>query len=148
MKTHIKPLGPTLGPLRWAISNPIKARLKQKGINLPFDQLIVLKMLRLATCEVVQQDVAEQLGKDKSVIMRMVDALEKDDFLKRIVDCNDRRRNQLTLTELGNKLMDQYDEIEMEISMELLEGLSDSDIDTFYKVIDHMKVQGEKLNRQ
>lgn len=147
MNPHIKPLGPALAPLRWAITNPIKARLKEIGIHMPFEQLIILKMLRHSTCVASQQDMAEKLGKDKSVIMRMVDALEKEELLYRVADPNDRRRNQLKISEKGGELLNRFEIVEMEVTHELMKGLSNDDMDAFYKVLEHIKIQGEKISK-
>lgn len=145
MTRQIKPIGATLAPLRWAIVNPIKARLKLYGINYPFEQLIVMKVIRDHNGPLVQQDIAEMMGKDKSVILRMVDALEHEGFIHRVVDANDRRRNILALTDTGNQLIERFLEIEKQVSVDLMEGLSADELNTFYKVIEQIKTNSGKL---
>jgi DNA-binding MarR family transcriptional regulator len=145
MTLQIKPMGATLAPLRWAIVNPIKARLKEQGINSPFEQLIILKVIRDHNNSLVQQDIAEMMGKDKSVILRMVDGLQKDGLIHRVVDSNDRRRNILELSEAGNCLVDRFMEIEKQVSIDLMEGVTANELSAFYKVIDQIKANSGKL---
>lgn len=145
MTQKITPIGVTLGPLRWAIVNPIKARLRKHGISYPFEQLILLKVLGDHNSPLVQQDIAEMLGKDKSVILRMVDSLEKEGFIHRVVDANDGRRNFLALTAAGNQLIDRFLEIEIQVTTDLVEGITEDELKTFYKVIEQIKTNSLKL---
>lgn len=143
---NIQPLGIALGSMKRIIARPIKARLKENGINYPLEHLIILRIVKYCKHSMVQQDIAELLGKNKSVILRMVDALEKDGFICRIIDPNDRRRNILEVTEKGNKLIEQVYDIEMKVTEELLKGLSDNDIDSFYNVLAQIRINSENTN--
>ena len=87
--------------------------------------------------------MAEKLGKDKSAILRMIDLLEKKELVRRAVDQNDRRKNQLLVTKKGERLIAEFREIESELNSELLEGLSDADMETFYKVANHIQIKSE-----
>ena len=102
MASNIKPLGLTLGPLLNMIGKAMRVLLKEKGISYSLEQLYILTVVRDSEEVVVQQDLAETLGKDKSFILRIVDSLENDGLIRRIVDSNDRRRNILEVTYLGN----------------------------------------------
>ena len=144
MTIQIKPIGATLAPLRWAIVNPIKARLRQHGIAYPFEQLILLKLIRDHNSPLVQQDIAEKMGKDKSVILRMVDSLEKEGFIHRVVDANDRRRNFLALTVTANQLVERFVEIEVQVTIDLVDGITEDELNTFYKVIEQIKTNSGK----
>lgn len=145
MTRQIQPIGATLAPLRWAIMNPIKTRLKQQGIAYPLEQLIILKVIREHDNSLVQQEIAEMMGKDKSVILRMVNALENENFICRVVDANDRRRNILKLTETGRELMIRFVEIETQVTIDLMEGLTENELSTFDKVIEQIKTNSGKL---
>lgn len=145
MATNIKPLGVTLGPMLAAITRPIKAILKQEEIPYSIEHLVLLKITRECKDSVVQQDLAEKMGKDKSMILRIVDILEKDGLLRRIVDPNDRRRNILEVTYLGNQFINRFQEIELMISTELLKNLTDEEIESFFSVVEKIKTNAEKL---
>jgi DNA-binding MarR family transcriptional regulator len=55
--------------------------------------------------DVIQQDIAEIIKKDKSVVLRQIDSLEKKNLLQRIIDVNDRRRNIIKITDKGMKFV-------------------------------------------
>lgn len=134
----------TFGSTGHLIRKPMVSMLRQEGVIQPMDQIVVLIIVR-HNCEfIVQQDLVDIMGKDKSVILRMVDALESDGLLKRVADPNDRRRNILELTERGVSLTNRVFEIEDQVSKELLQGISKDDLDVFYGVIDRIRENAQK----
>jgi MarR family transcriptional regulator for hemolysin len=145
MAPTIKSLGETLGPLRGIIAKQIKINLKNEGIVYTLEQLMILKIIGYYNKTLVQQDIAEILSKDKSVVLRMVGVLEKENLLKRVVDPNDKRRNLLGVTEQGEQMIERFNNIGMKVSKELMKNLSEKEIDTFYKVIDQIKTNSESL---
>jgi MarR family transcriptional regulator, transcriptional regulator for hemolysin len=50
-----------------------------------------------------QKEIADKLGLEGPTIIPIIDKLEKDGFVKRIVDKNDRRNNRICLTEKNNQ---------------------------------------------
>ncbi|PZX20302.1 MarR family transcriptional regulator for hemolysin [Breznakibacter xylanolyticus] len=145
MATIIKPLGLSLGPMLSAITRPMKAILKQEEIPYSIEHLVLLKITRDCKDSVVQQDLAEKMGKDKSVILRIVDILEKDGLLRRIVNPNDRRRNILEVTYLGNQFINRFQEIEMQVSKELLKNLTDEEVEHFFRIVEKIKTNAENM---
>ena len=118
---------------------------KQTDIKLTMPQFVLLFTISEEKEEVILKDMAEKLGKDKSAILRMIDLLEKKELLRRAVDQNDRRKNQLLVTKKGERLIAEFRNVEFELNCELLEGLSDADMQTFYKVVNHIKVKSDQL---
>lgn len=118
---------------------------KQTDIKLTMPQFVLLFTISEEKEEVILKDMAEKLGKDKSAILRMIDLLEKKELLRRAVDQNDRRKNQLLVTKKGERLIAEFRNVEFELNCELLEGLSDADMQTFYKVVNHIKVKADQL---
>ncbi len=134
----------TFGSTRYFILKPMELRMKEAGISHSMDQMILLMIVRHKCEVIVQQDLVDIMGKDKSVILRMVDVLENDALLRRVVDANDRRRNFLEVTEKGISLTNQMHEIEVIVSKELLQGISDADIEVFHSVIDRIRENAQK----
>lgn len=133
----------TLGSIKGIIPRLMSVKLKQENISYTFDQMVVLIIVRYAAR--AQQDIAELMQKDKSIILRIVDVLENDGLLFRTADPKDRRRNIINLTEKGFEITDRFKAIETEITKELLKGLKEEDIEAFYKVIDHIHKTAENL---
>ena len=117
----------------------------QSNTPLTIDQFGFLIAIYEKKEEVIQKDMAEVLGKDQSSILRIVDSLEKKELIRRVVDNNDRRKNFLMVTKKGDNVINQYLKIESQLDDKLFDGLSKSDIDTFYKVMDHIKNRAMKI---
>lgn len=133
----------TFGSTRRLILKPMELRMKQDGITHSMDQMVLLLIVRYSCELIVQQDMVDIMGKDKSVILRMVDVLENDGLLRRVVDAKDRRRNNLDLTKKGVLLTDRVLEIETIVSEELLQGVSDADIEAFHRVVNRIRQNAE-----
>ncbi len=143
MNLDIRPLGMTLGAMKDVFIKIMTLSLKQAEITYTFDQMVVLFLVD--HCPTSQQEIAAHMQKDKSVIFRMIDTLEKDGLLERNPDPKDRRRNNLILTEKGSKYMLLSKKLEHDVTQNLFTGLSDDEIKTFYKVIDHIHERGNEL---
>jgi len=143
MSENIRPLGMAFGSIKDVIPKLMTYRLKQAKVPYTFDQMIVILIVN--HCPKAQQEIACIMRRDKSVILRMIDLLEKDGLLTRIPDADDRRRNNLVLTEHGSSYVKIYNKIERELTKDLLVGLSKSEIESFYKVIDHIREKGNEL---
>lgn len=146
MKTTNAPFGTAvIGMLKsifWVLE--IRAA-EQINIKLTMVQFGLLFSISEEKEEVILKDIAEKMGKDKSSILRMIDLLEKKELVRRVVDQNDRRKNQLLVTKKGERYITEFLEIELKLNREIQEGLSDADIQTFYKVVNHLKTKSEQL---
>ena len=126
-------------------------RVLRKRTNESSDIKLTIEQFGLLFCisrkkeEVVQQDMANFMGKDKSSILRLIDSLEEQKLVKREVDSNDRRRNWLLVTALGHDVIKHYLSIEFELLDELQDGLTESDMETFYKVVHTIHKNAEKM---
>jgi MarR family transcriptional regulator for hemolysin len=95
--------------------------------------------------EVIQKDMADLIGKDKSTILRLIDSLESKELVRRVADTKDRRKNYLMVTKKGEELIKQYENIFSAIFEELQQGLNESELNIFYKVAAHIKSRAESL---
>lgn len=145
MVSRIKPIGISLGPMLSVLGKAMRLILKQEGVPYSLEQLYTLNIVRNCKDIVVQQDLVEKLGKDKSVILRLVDSLEKEELIRRIVDVNDRRRNILEITYLGNRLLNKFHEVEIRVSEVLMKDITGEEIKVFYDVIEKMTANSEKM---
>ena len=126
------------------IINNLKKRLQTAELNYSLDQFILLKAVQKEDEAVVQQDMAERMGKDKSYILRLINAIEEDDLIKRVVNPDDRRKNILVITEKGLLLLDRFLKIENELLKDLQQEISPDEMDIFYKVIAQIQHNAER----
>jgi MarR family transcriptional regulator for hemolysin len=146
MKTLKMPLGMIVVNMLKPMFCVLEMRAaKQTGLKLTMPQFVLLFKISEEKEEVTLKDMAEKLGKDKSAILRMIDLLEKKELVRRAVDQNDRRKNQLLVTKKGERLIAEFREVELELNREFMEGLSDADMETFYKVANHIQIKSEQL---
>jgi MarR family transcriptional regulator, transcriptional regulator for hemolysin len=146
METQNLPLGMIVGRMYKEMFRVLRKRTNESSdIKLTIDQFGLLHGISTILQEVVQQDMADILGKDKSSILRLIDSLEEQKLVKRVVDPNDRRRNFLVVTDLGHEVIKHYLKIEFQLLDELQKGLTESDLETFYKVVRTIQCNAEKL---
>lgn len=62
-----------------------------------------------------------------------------------MVDQNDRRKNLLFVTKKGERYIADFMAIELKLNEELEEGLSEDDLLTFYKIVNHFKLKAQQL---
>ena len=146
MRKTTLPLGMILAPMMNEMFRALKQRTgSQTDMKLTIDQFGFLFAIKEKKEEVIQKDMAEILGKDQSAILRTVDALQKKGLIRRVSGTNDRRKNFLMVTKKGERVIDQYLKIEFQLNEELLDGLTDSDLDAFYNVVEHIKNRAQTL---
>jgi MarR family transcriptional regulator, transcriptional regulator for hemolysin len=146
MEKQELPLGMIVGRMMNEMFKVLKKRTgKIAETKLSIEQFGLLHAINMKNEDVIQQDMADIMGKDKSAIYRVIDSLEEKELVRRVVDRNDRRKNFLMVTKKGEAVIEQYLEIECKLINELQEGLCKSDIDTFYRVVNHIRNKAEKL---
>jgi len=146
MEASEKPLGMVVVEMLKSMFRVLEGRVSGKTqIKLTMAQFGLLFNISMEKEEVILKDMAEKMGRDKSSIMRMIDLLEKKELVRRVVDQSDRRKNQLLVTKKGERLIAEFQEIELVLNRELQEGLSDADMQTFYKVVSHLKAKSDQL---
>lgn len=146
MENQNKTLVMIVGGMMKEIFRVLKKRTaEQAETSLTIDQFGLLYSISKEKEEVIQKQMAEIMGKDKSAILRMIDCLESRDLVRRVVDPNDRRKNNLMVSKKGERTIEQWLNIERELNKELLDGLEQSDIDAFFRVIDYMRNKAKDL---
>ena len=138
-------LGTTVGKLRNKLHRLMKQRYTQEAeVKMTVEEFILLNMIQARTDQILQ-NIAIATGKNKSVVMRMIDSLEEKGLAKRTVNPEDRRENLLSITEKGEEVVCQYQEIEKRLSNELLEGISPEKIATFFEVIEKISQKANDI---
>ena len=146
MEKQNLPLGMIVGKMMNEMFRVIKKRIsEQVEMKITIEQIGLLHAISQKEEEVIQKDMADIMGKDKSAILRLIDSLEEKELVRRVVDTNDRRKNYLMVTKKGEREIKQDMKIVVELMEELQQGLSKSDLDTFYKVVNHIKSKAEEL---
>ena len=136
-----KPLGYILGQSLRVFKNQLAFEFKDNGIELSFDQFVILHILN-SDCDCIQQDLANQLQKDKSIIVRQINCLLENQFVVRLINKEDKRKKNLILTKKGFEILNQMKEIASELSTKLLTGVSENELETFRNVLRKIQKNG------
>jgi MarR family transcriptional regulator for hemolysin len=141
-----KPIGMLIGKMMKEVFRVMKKRAsEQSEAKLTIDQFHFLRAISLEDEEVIQKDMAEIMGKDKSAILRTVDCLEKKELIRRVVDLNDRRKNRIMVSKKGERAVEQFKQVELELTNELMEGIDEADIEAFNRVISQIQNKAKSL---
>lgn len=114
-------------------------------IKLTVEEFALIFILSRKQDKVTQKNLAEAMRKDKSTILRLVSSLENKELIGKMECRDDRRKTYLILTKKGEKVLDQYIEIETGLIEKLKSGLSNSEEDSLYKMICRIKTNAETL---
>ena len=122
------------GKASTAIARRLQKNMKQGGIDITVEQWSVLYHLWKSD-GLSQQDLCNATFRDKPSITRLVDNLEKLKLVKRVASKNDRRINQVFLTEQGRKLEEETMNVANNTLNEALESVPADKIDICKEVL-------------
>lgn len=124
----------SVGKLRNLLHRLLKQRYAAEAeVRLTVEEFILLNMIEAHTDQILQ-NIAIATGKNKSVVMRMIDSLEQKGLARRTVNPADRRENLLSITDQGAAALSQYREIEKRLSGELLRDIPREKVACFFEV--------------
>lgn len=112
----------------------IGVEMDKHATGIRLTQYGVLDFL-LTNSEAVQTDLANQFAKDKSVMLRQLDEMEKTGWIERQMDPNDRRRKNLVVTKAGLEVHRKVSRLRARVFERVLEGVSEKDLAACLKVI-------------
>ena len=136
-----KPLGYVLCKTKRVYSNKLMSKFKENDVDLSIDLYILLFQINLNE-SVTQQELADHLQKDKSVVMRQINVLIYRGFVVRSWDVHDKRKKNLVLTLTGKKMLEDTIAFSRSVSDELFQGVSSNDKLIFENVIQRILENG------
>jgi DNA-binding MarR family transcriptional regulator len=108
----------------------LAAKLRENEVPLTPEQFMLIDLL-WNQGEMTQQQLADQLQKDKNSVTKLVDAIERKGFVVRQQNLYDRRSNTLVLTEKANLLKPGAKQKGISILDQMLEGISEEELRSF-----------------
>jgi MarR family transcriptional regulator for hemolysin len=92
-----------------------------------------------------QTELASLLNIESASLIKMLDAMEKADLLRRVPHKTDRRTKTIEITKAGLKVMGNISAIAKDVRKILLEGVAAEDMEVSMKVFDIITANLEKL---
>ena len=108
----------------------IAAMLRIQDVPLTPEQFMLIDLL-WNQGSMTQQQLADQIQKDKNSVTRLVDAIERKGFVVREQNLKDRRANTLVLTEKALQLRDIAKQKGISILDNILIGISEEELRAF-----------------
>jgi len=138
---EIKPLGYILGlPLR-VFLNQVAIEFRNRKIELTFEQFVMLRLINFNR-DLIQQDIANHLQKDKSLVVRQMNGLIDKKYVVRQINQEDKRKKNLILTAKGTEMMNRITGLALDVSDRLLAGVDGNDYQAFRRVLNKIQENG------
>lgn len=109
-------------------------RFQEEDVELTVEQYFILNILDKED-GLILQELADIVNRDKSAVLRHIDCLEKNLFVARVTDEEDKRRKLLLVTKQGLKELEHAKSIDRKIDNELMEQIEEISVLEFEKVL-------------
>lgn len=130
-------LGQTIGDISRAWRYQMNQRLKPLGLNL--STRMVLLQLHRNPQGLMQRELARKLGIESPTLVRLLDILEKKQWIQRTVSTDDKRRKYAVLTPKANEKLKIIEKLSRELRAEMMQGLTIDEIESSTQVMQKMK---------
>ena len=94
-----------------------------------------------------QRELADELELETPTLVRILDAMEAQNFIERPPAQSDRRAKQIFMTESGKVVAAEVEALATGVRADILEGISDEDIGVALKVIRAMTANVQNVGK-
>ena len=119
------------------IIRSLKKRFQKEGINLTIEQFFILNILDNED-GLILQELAEIVDRDKSAVLRHIDGLEKNHFVTRVTDDEDKRRKLLLVTKQGINVLEKARSVDQQLDKEITGKVENIEIKEFEDALSKM----------
>lgn len=116
------------------------------GYNLSGNETMVLIFLGL-TSSMTQQELSKAIGVDKALITRNVQSLEKQGYIARMRDTNDRRSYNVFLTQKGRELTEIIRPIHNKFNETIFSVFQGHDLALFLQQLEEMAKNAQNVDK-
>ncbi|WP_243438939.1 MarR family winged helix-turn-helix transcriptional regulator [Fundidesulfovibrio soli] len=135
-----------IGLTIYEVSRAWKARLDElfKPLGLSSATWTVIWALALNEEAMTQRELAQAVFVECSSLVRLLDRLEKDGWVRRVSDAADRRVKRVVLTEKAEPVLEEFEKVAHGFSDYVLDGISQGRLEAAHGVLMEIK---RKLDR-
>ena len=125
-----------LSPLIVAVGHAWKRRVNQElsNQNISAATALPIIMLMRQRTPMRQCELAQVLGIEGPSLVRVIDGMEQNGFVRRITDPSDRRARLLVLADAGYEVGIQVEKILADLRMSMLDSAAPDDVDATIRV--------------
>ena len=133
-----KSVAPWIGKTAKMMSIFLKEAFAKHAIDLTKEQFILLKVLNDRD-GVIQKDLAFITERNNGSLARLINTMEKKNFVARIPDTEDKRINRVHLTAHGQKIFVKIQPIVHNCMQQAQQGLTKKEIKTTISVLEKIQ---------
>jgi MarR family transcriptional regulator for hemolysin len=126
-----------------SLSRSLDVRLRNK-VGITFAQWRVLVLLTRTHDGLSQKEIAEGLGLEAPTLIPILDKLQKDGYVERRVDHNDRRNNRIYRSDRSFEIWETTLECATKVLTIALEGISEEKVRIMKEVLERMRANLQK----
>ncbi len=129
---------------RRLIISVMSKAFQENGIIISPEQFIILKIID-ANDDIIQQDIAVFLQKDKSAVMRMVNKLQGMKLLARVPNENDKRKYHVLITKQGLHEFEKAEMIHTEVLSKLMINVQKDEIEIMQNLLGKIQTNAKEI---
>lgn len=134
----IKKIAVYINILNCSLIKYFAKELMKNDINLTPEQYLVMDIL-WDEGVMSQQTIADIIQKDKNSVTKFIDSLEKKGLVYRSVNSNDRRVNDIIVSDEGMKLKHRTTEVAINMMRNVLANIEEKELVVFDNVMNKIK---------
>lgn len=119
-------------------SSMLYKRLMSKHLerlNITYSQLMVLRVINREP-GITAKEILMQMDTDKATLSGVLSRLERDNYIYRVKNDNDKRVQNIYISEGSERLCEEVSIIEDACISDLVKGISDEDAEKFLFILD------------
>lgn len=93
-------------------------------------------------------DLVELMGAKQPTITGIIERLEREGFIKRKYNKNDKRKKIILLTKKGEEINEKLTEVAQDFRDACLDGIDEKDQEIFLNILNKMVISAEKWNKE
>ena len=132
---------------RMMVSHHLKCNAPNDITGQQMNVIMFLKHSYSEGIDVFQRDVEASLNIRPSTATGILKTLEKNGYIKRVSVPSDARLKKLVITEKSSAIFEKIDPFIKSINDKITEGISEDEIEQFFKTIDKLKKNIDKLSK-
>lgn len=142
------PVGPLIHKMDKRLSRKLSARVRAAGLDeiTVMHGWIIRYLYQRQGEDIYQKDIERFFSIGRSTVTNIIQLMERKGFVTRESVASDARLKRVRLTEKGIESHKMIEEITCEIDRELIRGITEKELDTFYTVM--KKINGNLNKKQ
>lgn len=133
-----------MGHIKGRMFQLVQRRFEEADLEMGMEGFVILMRIH-HNDGMDQTQLAESIGRDKPSVTRALDALEKNGWMLRTVNPDDRRSHRLTFTEEGQRALERAMPLVRGIITQIFDPIPDADYEIFMSVLRSLRHQLDSL---